>query len=168
MDRRIGRQIGVVTQDGALLPGSILDNIIGLGGELGIDDAWRAARLAAIDSDIAAMPMGMHTLIGDNPTIFSGGQIQRMRIAAALARKPRLLFFDEATSYLDSISQTHVMSSVADLALTRVVIAHRLSTISGADRIYVLQAGRLVQTGTYDELTEVKGPFLELVQRQIA
>ena len=167
MAPRIGRRIGVVTQDGALLPGSILDNIIGLGSDLSIDDAWRAARLAAVDRDIAAMPMGMHTLIGDNPTIFSGGQIQRIRIAAALARQPRMLFFDEATSHLDSMSQAHVMNSVAELALTRIVIAHRLSTIQSADKIHVLQAGRLVQTGTYRDLTDTSGPFLELVQRQI-
>ncbi|WP_419944861.1 ATP-binding cassette domain-containing protein [Candidatus Poriferisodalis sp.] len=167
LDRRIGRQIGVVTQDGALLPGSILDNIIGLGGGLGIEDAWQAARLAAVDRDIAEMPMGMHTVIGDNSSIFSGGQVQRIRIAAALARRPRVLFFDEATSFLDSMSQAHVMKSVAELALTRIVIAHRLSTIRGADKIHVLWGGRLVQTGTYDELTEVSGPFLDLVQRQI-
>ncbi|WP_419945228.1 hypothetical protein [Candidatus Poriferisodalis sp.] len=94
-------------------------------------------------------------------------QVQRIRIATVLARRPRVLFFDEATSFLDSMSQAHVMNSVAELALTRIVIAHRLSTIRGADKIHVLWGGRLVQTGTYDELTEVSGPFLDLVQRQI-
>ena len=167
LDPHVRRQFGVVTQDGALLPGNILDNIIGLGNDLTIDDAWKAAERAAVDRDIAEMPMGMFTVVGDNAAIFSGGQIQRIRIAAALARRPRILFFDEATSSLDAKNQAQVMEAVEELALTRIVIAHRLSTIRNAQRIYVLRAGRVVQVGDFDELSAANGPFLDLVRRQM-
>ena len=166
--RSLRSQIGVVVQDGSLQPGNILDNIIGTRQDLTIDDAWRAARLASVDDDIATMPMEMFTVIGDNSAIFSGGQTQRIRIAAALAHSPRIIFLDEATSWLDTRSQAKVMSGIEKLAVTRIVIAHRISTIRKADRIYVLEAGRVVQEGTFDELSAVKGPFLELTKRQKA
>ena len=168
LDRRsVRRQVGVVMQDGALRPGNVLDNIIGTGDALTIDDAWRAAALAAVDSDIAAMPMEMFTIVGDTSATFSGGQTQRIRIAAALVRNPRILFLDEATSWLDATSQAQVMRGVASLAVTRIVIAHRLSTIRKAERIYVLQHGRVVQEGGFDELFETEGVFRDLVQRQL-
>ena len=169
LDRRsVRRQIGVVTQDGALQPGNILDNIVGMGDDLTIDDAWRAAQLADVDGDIAAMPMEMFTIVGDSSATFSGGQLQRIRIAAALVRDPRIVFLDEATSWLDARSQAQVMRGIETLSATRIVIAHRLSTIRKAERIYVLQAGRVVQEGAFDELFEVKGVFRDLVQRQMA
>ena len=161
------RQIGVVMQDGRLRPGNILDNIIGVGDDLSIADAWRAARLADVDKEIAAMPMEMFTNVGDSSSTFSGGQIQRIRIAAALVRDPRIVFLDEATSWLDARSQAEVMQSIESLAATRIVIAHRLSTIRRAERIYVLQAGRVVQEGGFDELFQVEGPFHDMVQRQM-
>ena len=168
LDRRsVRRQIGVVTQDGALRPGNLLDNIIGFGDDLTIDDAWRAAKLAAVDSDIAAMPMQMFTAVGDRASTFSGGQIQRIRIAAALVRKPRIVFLDEATSWLDAKSQAQVMEGIESLAATRIVIAHRLSTIRKAQRIYVLHEGRVVQEGSFFELYQTEGRFRDLVQRQM-
>ena len=168
LDRRsVRRQIGVVMQDGNLRPGNILDNIVGVDDGLTIDDAWRAARLADVDKDISAMPMEMFTIVGDNSSTFSGGQIQRIRIAAALVRDPRIVFLDEATSWLDAKSQAEVMQSIESLAATRIVIAHRLSTIRKAERIYVLQAGRVVQEGGFDELFNADGPFHDLVQRQM-
>ena len=168
LDRHsVRRQIGVVMQDGNLRPGNILDNIVGLGDDLTIDDAWRAARLADVDKDISAMPMEMFTVVGDSSSTFSGGQIQRIRIAAALVRDPRIVFLDEATSWLDARSQAEVMQSIKSLAATRIVIAHRLSTIRKAERIYVLQAGRVVQEGGFDELFNADGPFHDLVQRQM-
>ena len=168
LDRRsVRRQIGVVMQDGNLRPGNILDNIIGVGEDLTIDDAWRAARLADVDKDIAAMPMEMFTTVGDSSSTFSGGQIQRIRGAAALVRNPRIIFLDEATSWLDARSQVEVMQGIENLAATRIVIAHRLSTIRKAERIYVLQAGRVVQEGGFDGLFNADGPFHELVQRQM-
>ena len=168
VDRRaLRRQLGVVMQDASLMPGSILDNVIGLGHELSIDDAWRAAELASVAEDIADMPMGMFTRIGDSSAIFSGGQVQRIKIAAALAREPRVLFFDEATGWLDGETQAEVMENLRGLIATRVVIAHRLSTIREADKIYVMQAGRIVQEGTYAELAEAPGPFAALIERQV-
>jgi ATP-binding cassette subfamily C protein len=168
LDRHsLRRQIGVVMQDGALRSGNILDNIIGVGDDLTIDDAWRAARLADVERDIAAMPMEMFTVVGDSSATFSGGQIQRIRIAAALVRDPRIVFLDEATSWLDARSQAQVMRGIESLAATRIVIAHRLSTIRKAERIYVLQAGRVVQEGGFDELFNADGPFHDLVQRQV-
>ena len=168
LDRKsVRRQIGVVTQDGVLQPGDILDNIIGMGDDLTIEDAWRAARLANIDQDINAMPMGMFTPVSDNSSTFSGGQTQRVRIAAALVRRPRVVFLDEATSWLDARSQAAVMRGIESIASTRIVIAHRLSTIQKAERIYVLQSGRIVQQGSFDELSQKDGPFQELIKRQM-
>ena len=164
--RAVRRQVGVVPQSSSLQPGSLLDNIVGMAGDLTIDDAWRAARLAAVDADIAEMPMQMLTMVGDRATTFSGGQVQRIRIAAALVRDPRIVFLDEATSWLDGRSQAQVMRGIENLSATRVVIAHRLSTIRRADRIYVLEQGRVVQEGAFDDLYSAEGPFRELVRRQ--
>ena len=166
--RALRSQIGVVVQDGALQPGTVLDNIIGTASDLTVDDAWRAARLAAVDGDLAAMPMGLYTLVGDSAATFSGGQAQRIRIAAALVRNPRVVFLDEATSWLDAESQSEVMRGIERLLATRIVIAHRLSTIRNADRIYVLQAGRVVQHGGFDELLATGGVFRDLMRRQMA
>lgn len=168
LDRRsVRRAVGVVMQSATLQPGDVLDNIIGVDSELTIDDAWEAARLAAVKDDIAAMPMGMFTAVGDNSGGFSGGQVQRIKIAAALVRKPGILFLDEATNWLDAHSQSEVMDSIEGLTTTRVVIAHRISTLRKADRIYVLSAGRIVQEGRYAELLGADGPFRSLVQRQL-
>lgn len=168
LDRRsVRRQIGVVTQDGALKPGNILENIIGFGDDLTIDDAWQAAKLSAVADDIAAMPMQMFTAVGDRASNFSGGQIQRIRIAAALVREPRVVFLDEATSWLDAKSQAQVMAGIESLAATRIVIAHRLSTIRKAQRIYVLHQGRVVQEGSFIALYQSEGLFRDLVQRQM-
>ena len=166
--RAVRGRIGMVVQDASMRPGTVLDNIVGLAGDLTEEDAWRAARLAAVDEDIAAMPMQMHTAVGDNSLLFSGGQIQRIALAAALVRDPSVLFLDEPTNWLDNRSQAKVMRSVAELAVTRFVSAHRLSTIRMADSICVLQDGRVVQTGTFDSLVETDGPFQDLVRRQVA
>lgn len=167
LDRQsVRRQIGTVSQDSILAVGTLLDNIAGVARKASVADAWEAARLASLDRDIEAMPLQMLTPVSDRATTFSGGQAQRVRIAAALASKPRLLFFDEATSWLDAASQAEVMANIETLALTRVVVAHRLSTIRSADRIYVLEAGRVVQNGTFAELSSVDGPFNDLVRRQ--
>jgi ATP-binding cassette subfamily C protein len=135
---------------------------------LTLDDAWEAARMAGLDEDIKRMPMGMLTLVSEEGGTFSGGQRQRLLIARALAHKPRIVFFDEATSALDNATQEIVSRSLEKLNATRVVIAHRLSTIVHADRIYVLQDGRVVQSGTYGELIQQPGLFADLAKRQIA
>ncbi len=164
----VRRQIGVVTQEAELQPGPIVTNIVGATHELTTEDAWRAARLAAVDADIAAMPMGMDTPVSENGTTLSGGQRQRLALAAALVREPRIVILDEATSWLDSVTQDDIMARIEATAVTRVVVAHRLSTTRNANRIYVLQAGRVVQEGTFEALSATEGPFMELIRRQMA
>lgn len=164
----VRRQIGVVTQGGGMQGGTILSSIIGVGRDLTVDDAWRAAREAAVDRDIAAMPMEMFTTVGESAATFSGGQNQRIRIAAALVHEPRIIFLDEPTSWLDNKSQAETMAGIERSVATRIVIAHRLSTIRNANRIYVLQAGRVAQVGGFDELIEQDGPFRDLARRQMA
>lgn len=165
--RAVRRQMGVVLQNGHAATGSILDNILG-GAPLTEADAWAAAHLAGLDEDILQMPMRMHTFAGENGALLSGGQRQRLMIARAVVRRPNLLLFDEATSALDNRSQQIVTDRLADLKATRIVVAHRLSTIMAADRIYVLEAGRVVEEGTYEELMERDGVFTELARRHIS
>jgi NHLM bacteriocin system ABC transporter ATP-binding protein len=165
--RSVRRQMGTVLQNGQVMSGDIFTNIIG-SSNLTLDDAWAAARMAGLDKDIEQMPMGMHTFIPQGGGTFSGGQRQRLLIARALVNKPRILFFDEATSALDNKTQAIVNDSIERLHTTRVVIAHRLSTIINADRIYVLDGGRIAQCGTYAELIGQPGLFAELAKRQIA
>ena len=163
----VRRQIGVVLQNGALMAGSIYKNIVG-NAELGLEDAWEAARMAGMEEDIKQMPMEMHTVISEGAGTFSGGQRQRLMIARAIVHKPRLLFMDEATSALDNRTQTIVSESLDRLQATRIVIAHRLSTVINADRIYVLDNGAIAEVGTYQELMEKEGLFSKLAKRQIA
>ncbi|MFO0567734.1 MAG: NHLP bacteriocin export ABC transporter permease/ATPase subunit [Polyangiaceae bacterium] len=163
--RVVRKQIGVVMQNSRVMAGDIFTNIVGSTG-LGLDDAWRAARSAALDNDIESMPMGMHTVISQGGGTLSGGQRQRLLIARALAGQPKILFFDEATSALDNVTQAVVSQSLEGLRVTRVVIAHRLSTIRHADRIIVLEKGRVVQSGRFEELMAVDGPFRTLAKRQ--
>jgi ABC-type bacteriocin/lantibiotic exporter with double-glycine peptidase domain len=163
----VRRQLGVVLQGGKLLSGSIYECITG-GLRLKAEDAWEAARMASLDKDIEAMPMGMSTMIGEGGSVLSGGQRQRLLIARAIVKKPRIVFFDEATSALDNISQAQVSNSLEGLQATRIVIAHRLSTIRNADRIYVLVGGQVVESGSYDDLMARQGIFSELAKRQIA
>jgi NHLM bacteriocin system ABC transporter ATP-binding protein len=162
----VRRQIGVVLQAGALMPGTIAENILGVTGGTN-QQAWKAARQAGLAEDIEAMPMGMHTVLTDGATTLSGGQMQRLLLARALIGRPRIIFLDEATSALDNATQAVVMESLQRIAVTRIVIAHRLSTIQKADRIFVFDAGRVVQAGSYDELAHVPGLFAELVRRQV-
>ena len=116
--------------------------------------------------DIRQMPMGMHTLISEGQGGISGGQRQRLMIARAIAPRPRILMFDEATSALDNITQKTVSESLDRLKCTRIVIAHRLSTIRHCDRIIVLDRGKIVEDGSYEELLAHNGFFSELVKRQ--
>jgi NHLM bacteriocin system ABC transporter ATP-binding protein len=159
------RQFGVVLQNAQLLPGDIFSNIVG-SSNLTVEDAWDAARMVGLDKDIEKMPMGMYTVIGEGGTTFSGGQRQRMIIAKAIVHRPRILFFDEATSALDNHTQAIVTNSLEQFKSTRIVIAHRMSTIVKADRIIVLNKGKIVQDGSYEKLMSVDGLFKELASRQ--
>lgn len=163
--RAVRAQIGVAMQNAAVTGGDILSAIRG-DWPITEEDAWEAAARVDLADDIRALPMGMRTMLGDNAATFSGGQRQRLVLAAAVARKPRVVILDEATSALDSVTQAHVAASFERLRITRIVIAHRLSTIRGADRIVVLEQGRIVQTGTYDDLVAQDGPFREMARRQ--
>lgn len=160
------RQIGTVLQNGQLMAGDIYTNIVG-SNDISLDEAWEAARLAGIADEIKAMPMGMFTMLPPGATTISGGQRQRLLIARAMAVRPRIFFFDEATSALDNINQAIVGNSLQSFNATRLVIAHRLSTIMKADRILVLDQGRIVESGSYDELMARQGAFAELARRQI-
>ena len=163
----VRRQLGVVLQSGGLMQGDLFTNIVGSSGATH-DDAWEAARMAGLDKDVQQMPMGMHTVVSEGGTTLSGGQRQRLLIARAVVGRPRTLFFDEATSALDNHTQATVSRSLEGLEATRIVVAHRLSTIEKADRIYVIERGRVVQVGTYDSLMAEPGLFAELAARQLA
>ena len=143
----VRRQLGVVLQDGQLLPGTIHDNLGGVA-SLSESEAWELAEIVALADDIRAMPMKLATVVTLNGGAFSGGQRQRLLIARALAARPRILLLDEATSALDNITQRVITDNLAQLGMTRVVVAHRLSTMAGADRILVVDDGRLVESGT--------------------
>ncbi len=160
-------QMGVVLQNGQLMQGDIFTNIIGTNA-LTQEDAWAAAEAAGIAMDIAMMPMGMQTVISEGSTNISGGQRQRLLIARALVTKPNILIFDEATSALDNRTQAIVTKSLDALHATRIIIAHRLSTIRNCDRIFVMDAGRIVESGSFDELVARGGIFANLVKRQTA
>lgn len=164
--RSLRRRIGVVMQNGKLFLGDIYSNIIISAPWLSQSDAWEAAELAGIADDIRKMPMGMNMVISEGSGGISGGQRQRLMIARAIAPKPKILMFDEATSALDNLTQKKVSESLATLKCTRIVIAHRLSTIKQCDRIIVLDKGKIIEDGKYDELIAANGFFAELVARQ--
>ena len=160
------RQIGTVLQEGDLFSGSIFENITITNPNLTLDDAWTAAEIAGLADDIRAMPMGMSTMLQEGSGGVSGGQRQRIMIARAVAPKPKLLLFDEATSALDNITQKQVSEALDKMRCTRIVIAHRLSTIRHCDRILVMDGGKIVEDGTYEELIGKNGIFADLVARQ--
>lgn len=162
----VRRQLGVVLQNGRINTGSLFELITG-GALVTMDEAWEAARNAGFADDIHQMPMGMHTVISEGGTNLSGGQRQRLLIARCLVLKPKIILMDEATSALDNRTQAIVTESLDRMKATRVVIAHRLSTIRNANRIYVVEAGRTVQVGTFDELVNQEGLFARLAARQL-
>ena len=166
--KQVRRLIGSVPQEIQLQPQDLWDNIVGGHDDATADEAWAAAKKAGVDRVISAMPMGMLTPVGTSASVTSGGESQRIMIARALIASPGILLLDEATNWLDNDSQAQVMSSLAKLSSTRIVIAHRLSTLRFADRIFVMQAGRVVQEGSFEELVAVEGVFQGLVRRQMA
>ena len=162
----IRRQTAVVLQQSRLLVGDIYTNIVGASA-LTHEDAWHAAELAGLADDIRGMPMGMHTVVSEGGSTLSGGQRQRLLIARALVRNPKVVFLDEATSALDNRSQEVVTRSMAALRASRMVIAHRLSTVQMADRIFVIEKGRVVQQGRFEDLMATDGLFQKLAARQL-
>ncbi|MFH9174738.1 NHLP bacteriocin export ABC transporter permease/ATPase subunit [Streptomyces albogriseolus] len=163
----VRRQCGVVLQHAQPFTGSIMDVICG-SEPYTPEEAMAAAEMAGLAEDIRRMPMGLHTIVSGGGAV-SGGQRQRLMIAQALIRRPRILFFDEATSALDNETQRTVIESTKALRATRIVIAHRLSTVLDADRVVVMEAGKVVQQGTPAELlADTQGRLHELVRRQLA
>ncbi|MFE0809169.1 NHLP bacteriocin export ABC transporter permease/ATPase subunit [Streptomyces sp. NPDC058848] len=163
----VRRQCGVVLQHAQPFTGSILDVICGTE-PYTPQEAMAAAEMAGLAEDIKRMPMGLHTIVSGSGAV-SGGQRQRLMIAQALIRRPRILFFDEATSALDNETQRRVIESTKALNATRVVIAHRLSTVLDADRVIVMEDGKVAQQGPPAELlADTGGRLHELVRRQLA
>ena len=148
------------------MSGDIFSNITISAPYLSMDAAWEAAETAGIAEDIREMPMGMFTMISEGEGGISGGQKQRLLIARAIAPKPKILFFNEATSALDNMTQKQVSDALDKMNCTRIVIAHRLSTIRHCDRILMLDDGRIAEEGTYEELIEKNGVFADMVDRQ--
>lgn len=146
--------VGAVLQNGRLIEGTLLDNILFTASSATEEDAWEAARLVTLDEDIRRMPHGMMTLVTEDGLGISGGQRQRILLARALVQKPDVLLLDEATSALDNVTQQQVMTHLAEMHCTRITIAHRTETIRHCDRIVVLSHGRVLKEGTYEEMSK--------------
>ncbi|WP_199036845.1 peptidase domain-containing ABC transporter [Glycomyces salinus] len=161
------RRTGIVTQDTDLFSGTILSNLT-IGAEATeFGDVVAAARLACVHDDIVTAPMAYDTVLGEGGSGLSGGQRQRLALARALVRRPRLLLLDEATSHLDAVTEQRVHTNLRTLDCTKVIIAHRLSTVRDADTILALDRGRIVESGTHDELVARGGVYAELIERQL-
>lgn len=165
------RQIGFVTQDTQLYAGSIRDNMLFVNPKATEDDIVEALRKASATALIAKASHGIDTILGENGMKLSGGEKQRISIARALLRKPKLLIFDEATSALDSITEEEISGTIREISGRReqmtILIAHRLSTIMHADRIFVLEKGKVSETGSHEDLLEIKGLYYSMWRQQI-
>lgn len=161
----VRKQMGVVLQGGGIIAGTLYQNLV-CGGRYTEEAINRAITLSAFKNDLRHFPMGLHTVVPMNGETLSGGQKQRLLIARALLPNPNILLLDEATSALDNKSQEEITHNIDRLDITRIVIAHRLSTIKNADRIYVLNEGQVVQSGSFDELSTKEGLFAQMLNRQ--
>jgi ATP-binding cassette subfamily B protein len=165
------RQIGLVTQDTQLFAGSIRENLHFVKPHATDAEMLDALHKSSCDELLARSSDGLDTIIGEGGIKLSGGEKQRLSIARALMRNPRLLIFDEATSALDSLTEESISATIRNISATRsqitILIAHRLSTIMHADVIYVLENGQIVETGTHDNLLLQKGLYYAMWRQQI-
>jgi ATP-binding cassette subfamily B protein len=165
------KQIGFVTQDNQLFSGSIRENLMFVNPQATEADLKDVLTKASCDKLLARAENGVDTVIGEGGLKLSGGEKQRISIARALLRRPHILIFDEATSALDSITEEEITDTIRDISSQRnqitILIAHRLSTIMHADKIYVLEAGEIVETGSHEELLSSKGLYYAMWRQQI-
>jgi ATP-binding cassette, subfamily B, bacterial len=165
------RQIGIVTQDSQLFSGTIKENLLFVMPDSTEEQMREALHKASCDWILYRSAPGMDTLIGEGGMMLSGGEKQRISIARALVRHPRLLIFDEATSSLDSLTEEEITNTIRDISTSRdqisILIAHRLSTILHADAIYVMEAGKIVETGSHQDLLDQKGLYYAMWRQQI-
>jgi ATP-binding cassette subfamily B protein len=163
--------IGFVTQDAQLFSGSIRENLLFVRPGASDAECMEVLRNASVDSLLARADRGLDTVIGEGGVKVSGGEKQRLSIARALLRRPQMLVFDEATSSLDSLTEEEISTTIRDVAATRdaisILIAHRLSTVLHADRIYVLERGRICESGGHDELIARKGLYYAMWRQQV-
>ena len=163
---RLRREIGVVLQEPFLLGGTIRENIALQQPDMPLAQIVEAAKLAAIHDEIERLPMGYESRVGEGGSGLSGGQRQRIALARALATRPAILILDEATSHLDAVTESAIQRNLDGLAVTRITIAHRLSSVRNADRILVLDAGQIVESGSHGELIGLGGVYSRLVGEQ--
>jgi len=163
---RLRKRLGIVTQDTRLFAGTIRDNVTLFEHDVHQDEIERACRIACIHETIEAMPMGYDTVLADGGSSLSGGQRQRLSLARALLLRPSVLVLDEATSALDVVTERRVQEELRRLECTRVIVAHRLSTIVEADKILMLDHGRIVGMGRHDGLLKSCNEYRHLVQSQ--
>lgn len=168
---RMRRQLGFVTQDTQLFSGTIRENMQFVKSEATDEEIRDALRKASSLKLVEDSPKGLDTLLGEGGKMVSGGEKQRLAIARALVRNPRILIFDEATSALDSITEEEISATLREISAGKkqiiLMIAHRLSTIMHADRIYVLEKGKIIEEGTHNSLLETKGLYYAMWRQQI-
>lgn len=163
--RSLRSQIGVVMQSTQLIPGTIFENITGSNYKMTREQAWEVATKVGLENTIRDLPMGIDTLLNDGIQTLSGGEVQRINLARAISSNPKILMLDEATSALDNRVQYQIHQFLQEMNLTRIVIAHRLSTIIHADIIHVIDGGRCVESGNYDDLMKAHGLFYKMASQ---